>query len=185
MEGHLQRAVDLPNERYTDEQWTIVEALESGIAARVCASKVAICEPRQRRLPQYQHRALQALGSTTEPTELLVSLDEAIAHILVDEFQDTSRGQIDLLRRLTTDWTNGDGRTLFVVGDPMQSIYRFREAEVGFFLQAWNGQGLLGDISLTPSDSTPIFGQQHPWSIGSTMPSKPHFPDGLMHRGAQ
>ena len=150
MEGHLQRAVDLPNERYTDEQWTIVEALSRVLPLGFAHLKLLFANQGNVDFLEYQHRALQALGSTTEPTELLISLDEAIAHILVDEFQDTSRGQIDLLRRLTTDWTNGDGRTLFVVGDPMQSIYRFREAEVGFFLQAWNGQGLLGGISLTP-----------------------------------
>jgi ATP-dependent exoDNAse (exonuclease V) beta subunit len=54
-------------------------------------------------------------------------------HILVDEFQDTSRDQYDLLRALTQDWSAGDGRTLFLVGDPMQSIYGFRNAEVGRF----------------------------------------------------
>ena len=39
----------------------------------------------------------------------------------------------DLLRTLTQDWSSGDGRTLFLVGDPMQSIYGFRNAEVGRF----------------------------------------------------
>jgi ATP-dependent exoDNAse (exonuclease V) beta subunit len=59
-----------------------------------------------------------------------------ITHVLVDEFQDTSVTQLDLIGRLTAGWEEGDGRTLFVVGDPMQSIYRFREAEVRNFLDA-------------------------------------------------
>ena len=42
----------------------------------------------------------------------------------------------------------GDGRTLFVVGDPMQSIYRFREAEVGLFLAARDAG--IGQVPLTP-----------------------------------
>ena len=54
----------------------------------------------------------------------------------MDEFQDTSISQWELLQRLTAGWQPGDGRTVFVVGDPMQIIYRFREAEVGLFLRA-------------------------------------------------
>jgi ATP-dependent exoDNAse (exonuclease V) beta subunit len=49
---------------------------------------------------------------------------------------------------LTAGWQDGDGRTLFAVGDPMQSIYRFREAEVGLYLQA-RERG-IGQLQLTP-----------------------------------
>jgi ATP-dependent exoDNAse (exonuclease V) beta subunit len=41
----------------------------------------------------------------------------------VDEFQDTSRSQWTLIQRLCAGWTPGDGRTLFLVGDPKQSVY--------------------------------------------------------------
>lgn len=92
--------------------------------------------------------ALTALGDSESPTNLALSLDYKIQHILIDEFQDTSSTQYNLLRKLTHGWQTGDGRTLFVVGDPMQSIYRFREAEVGLFLRM-RTQG-LGDIKLTP-----------------------------------
>src|SRR5262249_25942130 len=68
--------------------------------------------------------------------------------ILVDEFQDTSFTQLRLLELLTSGWEPGDGRTLFVVGDPMQSIYRFREAEVGLFLRAWKAG--VGGVELQP-----------------------------------
>jgi len=51
---------------------------------------------------------------------------------LVDEFQDTSLAQFQLLESLTAAWQEGDGRTLFSSSPiPMQSIYRFRDAEVG------------------------------------------------------
>ncbi len=80
--------------------------------------------------------ARQALTEAGEPTELALRTGFALRHILVDEFQDTSLAQFQLLEMLTVTWEEGDGRTLFVVGDPMQSIYRFRDAEVGLFLKA-------------------------------------------------
>lgn len=63
--------------------------------------------------------------------------------MLVDEFQDTSLSQFGLIARLTAGWSEEDGRTLFAVGDPMQSVYRFRGAEVGLFLDAQH-DGLNG-----------------------------------------
>lgn len=90
-----------------------------------------------------------ALGEPEAPSDLLYSLDYRIEHILVDEFQDTSRAQHELLKALTGQWSDGDGRTLFLVGDPLQSIYGFRAAEVGLFMQAWQKQE-LGAVRLTP-----------------------------------
>lgn len=57
-----------------------------------------------------------------------------IDHLCVDEFQDTDVVQYDIVQALTTP---GDGHTpvLFAVGDPKQSIYGFREADVGLFAQ--------------------------------------------------
>ncbi|HUN73602.1 MAG TPA: UvrD-helicase domain-containing protein [Steroidobacteraceae bacterium] len=80
--------------------------------------------------------ARQALMVEGAPTDLALRLGADLRHILVDEFQDTSLEQVRLLEALTAMWEEGDGRTLFVVGDPMQSIYQFREAEVGLFLRA-------------------------------------------------
>ena len=80
--------------------------------------------------------ARDALSEQGAPSDFALRAAGALRHILVDEFQDTSYEQLALLRALTAGWERGDGRTLFVVGDPMQSIYRFREAEVGLFLQA-------------------------------------------------
>nr|VFK56387.1 MAG: PD-(D/E)XK nuclease superfamily protein [Candidatus Kentron sp. TUN] len=80
------------------------------------------------------------------PADPIFSPDYRIHHLLVDEFQDTSHAQALLFTRLTANWRVGDGRTLFLVGDPMQSIYRFREADVGLYLRAWE-QG-IGNIPL-------------------------------------
>ena len=86
--------------------------------------------------------ALDALGEDDEPTELALRLDYSIEHILVDEFQDTAINQFNLVSRLTRGWGQhnevnpGAPRTIFIVGDGMQSIYGFRNANVGLFLKA-------------------------------------------------
>jgi ATP-dependent helicase/nuclease subunit A len=80
--------------------------------------------------------AAQALTDAGQPTELALRTGLSLRHILVDEFQDTSLTQFALLASLTASWEDGDGHTLFLVGDPMQSIYRFRDAEVGLFVAA-------------------------------------------------
>ena len=69
--------------------------------------------------------------------------------LLVDEFQDTDPIQVDIAALLaaadddpaTGEWNEVDveaGR-LFFVGDPKQSIYRFRRADIATFLAAHNG----------------------------------------------
>jgi ATP-dependent helicase/nuclease subunit A len=92
--------------------------------------------------------AREALAEGGEPTDLALRAGLALRHILVDEFQDTSLAQVQLLEALTVSWEEGDGRTLFLVGDAMQSIYRFRAAEVGLFLRA-RAAG-IGSLPLRP-----------------------------------
>src|SRR5205814_1924751 len=92
--------------------------------------------------------ARAALADAGLPTELALRTGLAFTHILVDEFQDTSLAQFQLLESLTAAWEEGNGRTLFIVGDPMQSIYRFRDAEVGLFISA--REHGIGNVRLTP-----------------------------------
>ena len=90
--------------------------------------------------------ARQALSEQGEPSEIALRASGALRHLLIDEFQDVSFEQFELVRALTVGWERGDGRSLFIVGDPMQSIYQFREAEVSLFLRA-RDHG-VGDIRL-------------------------------------
>jgi len=124
-----------PEPRYDEAQWHIAEAVLTLLPIAVAQLKTVFQERGEVDFPELQHAAQYALGSEDEPTDLAMSLGHRIEHILVDEMQDTSSSQMDLLKKLTASWEPGDGRTIFLVGDPMQSIYRFREAEVGLFLR--------------------------------------------------
>lgn len=88
-----------------------------------------------------------ALEDEQGVTDLALKLDYKITHLLIDEFQDTSPVQMRLIEKLIEGWEPDDGRTLFCVGDPMQSIYRFRKADVSLFLQAAE-QG-IGHLPMT------------------------------------
>ena len=126
----------LPSPRYDDETWSLIEALLE-VLPRVAAELALTFRAAGKvDFTQGTLAALEALGDEDAPSDLLLKLDYRITHLLVDEFQDTSYVQLDLIRRLTAGWQPGDGRTLFAVGDPMQSIYRFRGAEVRLFVEA-------------------------------------------------
>jgi ATP-dependent helicase/nuclease subunit A len=142
----LVRLRKLPPERYTDDQWQVLAATVELLPRAAAHLKVVFAERSETDFAEVAQRAVLALGTVDEPTDLLLALDTRIQHILVDEFQDTSVSQWELLTLLTSGWQPNDGRTLFLVGDPMQSIYRFREAEVALFLDAW--QGGLGTVEL-------------------------------------
>jgi ATP-dependent exoDNAse (exonuclease V) beta subunit len=124
----------LPDPIYSDDQWRVLEALLELLPAAVAELQIVFQSQGKADYVEIALRALRALGTPDEPTDLALAFDYRLQHILVDEFQDTSFSQLDLLERLTGGWADGDGRTLFCVGDPMQSIYRFRQAEVGLFI---------------------------------------------------
>jgi len=137
----------LPAPRYDDETWSFIEALLE-VLPRVAAELTLTFRAAGKiDFTQGTLAALEALGDVDAPSDLLLKLDYRISHLLVDEFQDTSYMQLELIRRLTAGWQPDDGRTLFAVGDPMQSIYRFRGAEVRLFVEAQAGDR-IGDVAV-------------------------------------
>ncbi|PSJ16246.1 UvrD-helicase domain-containing protein [Nitrosomonas supralitoralis] len=127
---------ELPPHQYTNGEWETLQALVELLRIAAAHLELVFSEQGQVDFPALTQAAIRALGEPEAPTDLALALDYRIRHLLMDEFQDTSFNQYELLTRLTAGWQPGDGHSLFVVGDPMQSIYRFREAEVGLFLAA-------------------------------------------------
>ncbi len=143
----LHRVRGLPHIASLEEDWRMITALSKLLNLAVAQLWLVFQRAGEVDFVEIAQRATQALSNDdSEPTELALKLDYQIRHLLVDEFQDTSPSQIDLLKQLTMGWQTDDGRTLFAVGDPMQSIYRFRKANVSLFIHAANNG--IGDIRL-------------------------------------
>ncbi|HSL22522.1 MAG TPA: UvrD-helicase domain-containing protein [Vicinamibacterales bacterium] len=89
-------------------------------------------------------RAIALLRQMDEFAQSRFRLEARYHHVLVDEFQDTSRAQWQLVSLLIEAWGEGRGvaddaplpPSIFVVGDRKQSIYRFRDAEVTVLQEA-------------------------------------------------
>ena len=144
----LARFRELPGARFSESQWQAIDAAVSVLKLAVAELQLVFRERGRVDFAELSIRASAALGEVDAPEDLALALGAGIRHLLVDEFQDSSATQFELLEKLTSGWEPADGRTLFLVGDPMQSIYRFREADVSLFLKA-REQG-IGAIRLEP-----------------------------------
>jgi ATP-dependent helicase/nuclease subunit A len=86
----------------------------------------------------------QLLGQMEEFARSRYKLESRYHHVLVDEFQDTSRAQWELVSLLVQSWGEGAGLagaaplppSIFIVGDSKQSIYSFRDADVSVLADA-------------------------------------------------
>jgi ATP-dependent exoDNAse (exonuclease V) beta subunit len=137
-------AAALPDARYSEADWAAVRDVAQVLVLAAAELDQVFREAGAADFPAVAMAARRALGSPLDPTDLALRLDYRLQHLLIDEFQDTSASQLALLEVLTAGWQPGDGRSVFCVGDPMQSIYRFRHAEVRAFLElAEDGIGAL------------------------------------------
>jgi len=125
----------LPAPAYDDDQWERVRGVALVLVLAAAQLEHVFRERGTVDFPAVSMAAVRALGTAAAPTDLNLRLDYRLQHILVDEFQDTSSAQLELVKLLTAGWERGDGRSVFCVGDPMQSIYGFRQAEVRAFLE--------------------------------------------------
>ena len=130
---HLASIRRLPTTARSREELRAIEAVAATLALLVIELGREFRRAGRFDFAEVTFAAMRALGDADAPTDLALALDYRIKHLLIDEFQDTSAIHHRLFARLTQEWQPDDGRTLFVVGDPMQSIYRFRDADVGLF----------------------------------------------------
>ena len=120
--------------RYTDPEWELIRHCFAVLRFAAGQLQVAFAESGSVDFTEVAQIALRILAPENDfPSDFAMRQADGIRHLLIDEFQDTSRNQHQLLSRLIAAWPEREGRSCFCVGDPMQSIYGFREAEVELF----------------------------------------------------
>ncbi|MBB6143971.1 ATP-dependent exoDNAse (exonuclease V) beta subunit [Silvibacterium bohemicum] len=134
----------LPKPRYDEDQWRTLRHLFTALRHAVAELRVIFAEQNAVDFTELGIAARAVLSDEEAGPDRLLALSGNIRHLLIDEFQDTSRSQHELVRRLVRAWDEGDDRTCFLVGDPMQSIYMFRQAEVELFYRV-ESEGLLSE----------------------------------------
>ena len=153
LEEALARVVDLPPARYSEEEWQILRASFALLRHAVGELKTIFTEAGTVDFIEVAQIARKVLRGDDElPSDAAQAVADDIRHLLVDEFQDTSRRQHEFVTALVEAWSDPAGRTIFVVGDPMQSIYFFRDAEAELFQRVKERGFELNDGNVFPLD---------------------------------
>ncbi len=126
---------------YPPEQWVVAKALfrllqHAVVELQLLFAREEVCD-----FSEVSLAARRALRENAQDVQTL--LGTRLRHMLVDEMQDTSTSQYELLEMLTAGW-DGASQTLFLVGDPKQSIYLFRQARVELFQRILAEEALGG-----------------------------------------
>lgn len=145
----LQNLGSLPDIDFSQTQADTLKTIAQVLRLCVAQLNVYFEEQQMNDFIEVALNANQALDNQVGVSDIALFLDYKVQHLLIDEFQDTAASQFNTLEKMINEWQVGDGKTLFLVGDPMQSIYRFRESQVGLFLQVRDsGIAQLQPISL-------------------------------------
>ncbi|HSY02410.1 MAG TPA: UvrD-helicase domain-containing protein [Acidobacteriaceae bacterium] len=134
---------ELPPETYSEAQWLTLRHVLTVLRRSIAELKIVFAQQNSVDFTEISLAALDVLKEAPDRAAINVR------HLLIDEFQDTSRRQHHLVTELLKSWdptSNPGERTVFLVGDPMQSIYMFRQAEVELFTQ-------VRDHGLGPADN--------------------------------
>ncbi len=134
----------LPPAKYPQEQWVVAKALFRVLSHALAELQLVFAERGECDFAELGLLAKAALRREDGVHDLEAALGMRLQHLLVDEMQDTSTSQYELIQLLTQSW-DGHSQTVFLVGDPKQSIYLFRQARVERFVQTMLAEQ-LGDL---------------------------------------
>jgi ATP-dependent helicase/nuclease subunit A len=154
-DDHLRSVIEsvdsLPPAKYPQEQWNQAKALFRVLRRALAELQVVFAESGECDFTELTLLAKHALD-VGGASEMTAAMGMRLEHLLVDEMQDTSTSHYEVIQLLTQGW-DGASQTVFLVGDPKQSIYMFRQARVELFLSTMENKRLgelpLGCLHLT------------------------------------
>jgi len=148
----IKRMSYLPPATYPQEQWVVAKALFRILSRSLVELQFVFAERGACDFSELGLLARIALRKDAHGDDLAAALGMRLQHLLVDEMQDTSTSQYELIELLTEGW-DGYSQTVFLVGDPKQSIYLFRQARVERFVRTMHAERLadlpVGRLQLT------------------------------------
>ena len=154
----IERVNRLPPAIYPPEQWVVAKALFRVLNRALAELQIVFAQRRECDFAELGLLARAALSRDGGGRDLSEALGMELRHLLVDEMQDTSTSQYELIQLLTQGW-DGQSQTVFLVGDPKQSIYLFRQARVERFVRTMRTK-MLGDLPLGTLQLTANFRSQ-------------------------
>jgi ATP-dependent helicase/nuclease subunit A len=154
----IKRVNSLPPRKYPREQWQVAKALFRVLSHALAELQIVFAQRGECDFAELGLLARAALSREGGVRDLSEALGRELRHLLVDEMQDTSTSQYELIQLLTQGW-DGHSQTVFLVGDPKQSIYLFRQARVERFVRTMQTE-MLGDLPLGRLQLTANFRSQ-------------------------
>jgi ATP-dependent helicase/nuclease subunit A len=148
----------LPPIKYPPEQWVVAKALFRVLSRALVELQIIFARREECDFTELGLLAQVALEHDGGVDDLNEALGMKLRHLLVDEMQDTSTTQYELIQLLTQGW-DGQSQTVFLVGDPKQSIYLFRQARVERFVRTMQTER-LGDLPVGRLQLTANFRSQ-------------------------
>lgn len=136
----------LPPAKYPQEQWEVAKVLFRVLRRALAELQLVFAQRGECDFAELGLLAKSALRREGAVDDLQTAVGMKLQHLLVDEMQDTSTSQYELIELLTHGW-DGKSQTVFLVGDPKQSIYLFRQARVERFVRTM-AEERLGELRL-------------------------------------
>ena len=140
---------NLPSEHFPEFTKKYITDIAQVLKLSVAELKVIFDEKGLQDFSEVSLQAINALDTREELTDIALLLDYQIKHVLVDEFQDTSYSQLNLIQKLVEGWQQDDGKTIFLLVTQCSLSISLESHKLEYFLRS--SEVVLRTLTLNPS----------------------------------